>query len=483
MGGRIDSILVFPGEPDAELSGSPSPLTDLLPLLAATSAFVIEVGAVVLSLRNVLGQKLTRLLDAKAVLICAHVFILGIFALEYMRFFLTSSEAFILFYTLGVVSLILWMGILLTSLAYVIFLRPYEATFRERVVALVTRRLLPFGLLLILFVGYILAVDAYAVALRPFSFVTLRDFAGVTSLVPLFDGTFILLVLSLYTIFLLFPSVQFVLAIRRISDPQTKRAVSILVGGWDVIALDGLLMYGLLPSVGVNAMGPGQLVAGVVLGIMGFSMRRSSILADMFEPAKGTEAKGITYVINGQSKGKIPVSNYKGTMLLEADPAVNYERAVKEFALEMVASGRVVFAFTSRGSPVHLLLKEIPGLRFFILSESSYPKPSGVTLEGMVPRNDHAVLLSVMDETVTRSPEQAKAIIFDNISSLILDSGFQECYKFLRQVNEILSHGDIVSVFLVLSKAHDEKSMNLVKNLYSGHLTYDATGLHVMKKG
>ena len=177
------------------------------------------------------------------------------------------------------------------------------------------------------------------------------------------------------------------------------------------------------------------------------------------------------------------MSNYKGTMLLEADPSVNYERAVKEFALEMVASGRVVFAFTSKGSPVYLLLKDIPGLRFFILSESSYPKPSAGSSDVMIPRNDYAVILNIMDETVTGSPEQPKAMIFDNISSLILDAGFQECYKFLRQVNEILTRGDVVSVFLVLSKAHDEKMMNSIKNLYSGHLVFDTTGLRVKKQG
>jgi hypothetical protein len=177
------------------------------------------------------------------------------------------------------------------------------------------------------------------------------------------------------------------------------------------------------------------------------------------------------------------VSNYKGTMLLEADPSVNYERAVKDFATEMIASGRHVFAFTSKGSPVYLLLRDIPGIHFFILSESSYPKPAGATTEVMVPRSDYAVLLSIMDETVTRNPEQPKAIVFDNVSSLILDAGFQECYKFLRQVNEILSRGDVISIFLVLSKAHDEKTMNLVKNLYSGHLTFDAGGLRLTKAG
>jgi len=176
------------------------------------------------------------------------------------------------------------------------------------------------------------------------------------------------------------------------------------------------------------------------------------------------------------------VSNFSGTQLFEADPSVNYERAVKDFATEMISSGRFVFAFTSKGSPVYLLLREIPDLRLFILSESSYPKATGGSQEVMVPRNDYGVLLNVIDETVSRNPGKPKALIFDNVSSLILDAGFQESYKFLREVNEILSHGDVVSIFLVLSKAHEDKLMNLVKNLYSGHLTYDAAGLHFLKK-
>jgi hypothetical protein len=175
------------------------------------------------------------------------------------------------------------------------------------------------------------------------------------------------------------------------------------------------------------------------------------------------------------------VSVFRGSMLLEADPATNYEKGVQEFAQEMTVGGRTVFAFTSRGTPVYLLLKALPGVRFFVLSESSYPKASGTPLEVMVPRNDLPVLLNVMDEAIVRNKGQSTAIIFDNISSLILDEGFQECYKFLRQVNEILTHGDVMSMFIVLSKAHDEKTFNILKNLYAGHLSFDSTGLRVVK--
>lgn len=172
---------------------------------------------------------------------------------------------------------------------------------------------------------------------------------------------------------------------------------------------------------------------------------------------------------------------FKGSMLLEANPSSNYEKGVREFAQEMVSSGKPVFAFTSKGSPVHIQLREIPGIRYFILSESSYPKPTGNPHEVMVPRNDQAVLLNVMDDAISKDPRQPKAIIFDSISSLILDQGLQESYKFLRQVNEILSRGDVTAIFLILSKAHDDKILNMIKNLYSGHLVYDSSGLRATK--
>jgi hypothetical protein len=171
-------------------------------------------------------------------------------------------------------------------------------------------------------------------------------------------------------------------------------------------------------------------------------------------------------------------------MLLEADPSLTYERTVRDFAQEMTGAGRAVAIFTSMGSPIHLLLKDnnIQGVRFFLFSESSYPKSNGNASEIMVPGDDFAVILNVLDEVVTRNPTPARAIVFDSISSLILDAGFQDGYKFLRQVNEILSHTDVISIFLVLSKAHDDKMMKFVQNLYPGHLLYDATGLHLTRQ-
>lgn len=173
-------------------------------------------------------------------------------------------------------------------------------------------------------------------------------------------------------------------------------------------------------------------------------------------------------------------SLYERSMLLEANPSSNYERAIERFAEEMVTTGRIVFIFTSKGSPVHSLLREVEGARFFVLADVSYPKASGTT-EVLVPATDLSVMLSVVNEIVAEEQEPKKAIVFDNISPLILEKGFGDVYKFLKQMNEMVTGGDVVSLVIMLEGAHDEKTVNLVRNLYAAQLAYDSSGLRSRK--
>ncbi len=243
------------------------------------------------------------------------------------------------------------------------------------------------------------------------------------------------------------------------------------------------MILGYLPTVSVDAIAPGQVIVGLLLASIGIAMRRGSVLEDLFKPTDSANSATMTPSdINREPGARGSVVEYKGSTLLEADPSSNYERAIRDFGQDMLAKGRTVFVLTSKGSPVYLLVHEAPGVRFFVFADVSYPKASGTPLEVLVPRNDHSVLLNVMDEAVTESPEKPKAIVFDNISSMILDGGFQETYKFLRQMNEIVSRGDVVFVSIVLSKAHDDKTINVVRNLYSANFSYDSGGLHVKKQ-
>lgn len=177
------------------------------------------------------------------------------------------------------------------------------------------------------------------------------------------------------------------------------------------------------------------------------------------------------------------MSVYKGgTTLIEADPSSNFEKAVKDFVDQMLGSGRTVFVLTSRGSPVYLLVRQVPGLKLFVFSDVSYPKSSPGSTEVQVPRSDYSVLLNVIDDAINQAPATPKAIILDNISAMILDSSFQDTYKFLKQANELVSRGDVALLSIVLSKAEDAKTMRMIMNLYSQQLAYDSKGLRVNKQ-
>ena len=445
------------------------------------ACFAVEFAAVGLSLNYVLRQKISAIDDAKGLLVFAHAFILLIFILEFGKAFYPPATPLLDSFTILTVSLIIWIGVVLSALAYIVYFRPPEKRFSDRLVGLLTKRLFPFGLAMLLFIAYLVAFDAYLVFDRPFQLITARDWLGALDTIPRFNAAFVAMALIAFGVFLAFPSVQYVLSIHKVPDRSSRRAVAVFVAGWDLIAFDGLMQFGFLPSAGVDFLEPGQLIAGLLLLATGLAARRNTMLEQLLAPLEALNLRGAPSDINTEADRPAGVTVFKGSMLLEADPSTNYEKGVRDFAQEMVSGGRTVFAFTSRASPVYLLLKAIPGIRFFVLSESSYPKATGSALEVMVPRNDMAVLLNVMDEAVARNKGQPVAIVFDNISSFILDDGFQECYKFLRQVNEILSHGDVMSIFIVLSKAHDAKTMNIFKNLYSGHLAFDSQGLHVVK--
>ncbi|MGH9917760.1 MAG: hypothetical protein ACRD6W_02640 [Nitrososphaerales archaeon] len=435
-----------------------------------------------LSLRYILRQRLSRLHDAKVLLVFAHAFILVNFFLELLRGTLPFSIAFMQFYAVGTLSLVLWTGIVLTALAYIVYCRPPEPTMGDRIVGLATKRLFPFGLSMLIFIAYLVAVDAFLVVKKPFVILIVRDWTGSAALIPRFDNSLLLLGLLAFGGFLLLPSMQYVLAIRKLPNRSTRRAIAVFIGGWDLIAFDSLLIFGYLPLFAIDAVGPGQLVAGLLLLMTGLAARRNSILEDLIRPLESVQPVGSVPKADAGARRRAPASSHEGSALLEADPAFNYEVAVRDFAEEMLATGRIVFVITAKTSPVYIRLKEVAGIRFFLFSESAYPKPSERPLEVLVPRNDPAALLNIIDEAISSAPEQSKAMVFDNISSFVLDSGFGDTYKFLRQANEILSQGEVTSIFIILSKAHDERDMNLIRRLYSGQLSYDASGLRVTKR-
>jgi hypothetical protein len=170
---------------------------------------------------------------------------------------------------------------------------------------------------------------------------------------------------------------------------------------------------------------------------------------------------------------------------MEINPSANYEQVITDFANEMLSNNSAVFTFTSKGSPIYNSLSKIEGVRFYVLTNTvSYPRPTEIENEILVPQNDQAILLDILHKTIVSvGKEGSVGIVFDNISNLVLSSNLETTYKFLQQANEIVGGGRVSALFLYIQSAHDERTVNLIKSLFANHLSQTLGVWRITKGG
>ena len=153
------------------------------------------------------------------------------------------------------------------------------------------------------------------------------------------------------------------------------------------------------------------------------------------------------------------------------DPSTPYEKVVDDLCVELLSNKCYAFVFTSKRSPVQSSLSKVKGVRYYILTSSvSYPRGTDVADEILVPQNDQAILLDIIQKTIQNDPESKLGIIYDNISDMILSSSVESAYKFLKQANEIIYPQRVMAMFLFTPGAHDDRTVNLVKALFANHI-------------
>ena len=111
----------------------------------------------------------------------------------------------------------------------------------------------------------------------------------------------------------------------------------------------------------------------------------------------------------------------------------------------------------------------------------SYPKPGDKPTEVLVPSGDQSVLLNVLDKTITSNPSLKFGLVFDSVTDLILSSGIQTTYKFLKQTIEMASSHSVTAVFLLTSGAHNEKEVSIIKTLFGNQISYQVGRMTVQK--
>jgi hypothetical protein len=456
-------------------AASPSAFSLLLyPLVHIITLEVTGLSAV-----YVYRQKLTAYKYTKGLLLAVHALFIGVVIFEFLRTVLLSM-AFIGAYTLGGTLLILADVLLLTLLAVSVYLVP-SGLGTKNILRLMWERKIHV-VLFSAYAAYIIYIGAYLVVYMPFTSAQVAAITGALLPSTKFDTTYLLFLLVTLVIFILYPSSLLFLASRKVKDADVRRVLRILPIAWSGIGLELLIFNGYLLSAGLDATPFGYLIASGGFGATAVVFRRASLLTSFFEPVKPTATQVSAGSPFTDRLGMQPAFLKGRSFLLEIDPSVPYEQLVSDFATQCLSSKMMVYVFSAKGNPVYDALNKISGLRFYILSSKvSYPKPDEQPYQILIPNNDQAVLLDIIDKTVAVGNEGEVAIVFDSISDSILSSGFEAAYKFVKQVNETLGGSRTTSLFLMTLGAHDEKVVSFIKSLFPNQLVDDKAGVRVTR--
>jgi hypothetical protein len=169
-------------------------------------------------------------------------------------------------------------------------------------------------------------------------------------------------------------------------------------------------------------------------------------------------------------------------LLLEFDPASNYEEAIQDFVLEASANAESVIIFTNRGGTLHTLLNRQENVKFLLLTSFvSVSKNDRHFGEVLVPANNISLLLDALNKAVKNHPDGNLNFVFDNLTNLILQAGFDKAYNFVRYALEMLGSINATSIFLFTPSAHDQKIASSLRSLFSNQITFEKGGLEIIK--
>ena len=166
-------------------------------------------------------------------------------------------------------------------------------------------------------------------------------------------------------------------------------------------------------------------------------------------------------------------------ILLEFDPASDYEKVVDHLAKENMANVEPIFVFTSSTSPTHTYLAKQPAIKFFLTSIStSIPKSVGEN-EVLLPAKNASLILDTLSKVLESYSDANVCFVFDILSELLISIGKERTFTFLRHALDMLSSKNITSLFLLNTGAHELEVVSRVRTLFPNLLAYKKDGLEV----
>jgi len=448
----------------------------------------IDIGTLILTALSgyyVSRQSTTLYKEVKTLLLYVHIFFGGVLVLEFIRNFVPvppntvlsapivpppAAALFMNIYTILGTSFILWDVLLLMTVGAAVYIKPEGQGLRELLVAIIRRKVT--GVVYLAVAAFVLGSDIYLAFVSPFQIVTVLNIAGVMVLSTQFYPTYLVFVLIVLLLFLTYPTSLFILARMKTKDKAVRRALLLLPIVWGGIGVDLVIFNGFFLSLGDDYVAIGYLFASIAFAVTATIFRRASLLSGFFGPISALQIKtsAPTYPFSNSIKMD-PQSLIGRTFLFLTDPSTPYEKVVDDLAVELLSNKCYAFVFKSKRSPIQSSLSKVKGVRYYILTSSvSYPRGTDVPDEILVPQNDQAILLDIIQKTIQNDPEAKLGIIYDNVSDMILSSSVESAYKFLKQANEIIDPKRVMAMFLFTPGAHDDRTVNLVKALFANHI-------------
>ena len=142
------------------------------------------------------------------------------------------------------------------------------------------------------------------------------------------------------------------------------------------------------------------------------------------------------------------------SILIEFDSSMPYERAIRDFILEERAHAKTPVVITHLSSAIHNSLKDEEGVEL---------------IQFTIP----LVLSRILDQY----EDKELCFVFDSLSDLILSTGFQSSYNFVRDTLPRLSRVNATSLFLISPNSHALTEVQSIRNLFRDQLIFDEEGL------
>jgi len=168
-------------------------------------------------------------------------------------------------------------------------------------------------------------------------------------------------------------------------------------------------------------------------------------------------------------------------ILLEYDPASDYEKVINDLAKECTANVEPIFVFTPNNSPLHKYLAEQPAIKFFLTSISTSNLTSASQNKVLLPAKSTSLILDALGRVLETYAHANVFFVFDILSELLTSREREETLIFLRYALDMLSTKKTTGLFLLNSGANEPQLVSQIRGLFHNMLTYEKTGLKIVK--